>query len=61
MPHHNRVERTHFLLHYISSPQTRRSIAETTKIEAYNEFLDWVSFGGPVDQQSGDPSSRRSS
>ena len=50
-----RVERTLFLLHYISSPQTRRSIrAETTKIEAYNEFLGWVSFGGPI-IKSGDP------
>ncbi len=28
--------------------------AETTKIETYNEFLDWVSFGGPV-IKSGDP------
>jgi hypothetical protein len=28
--------------------------AETTKIEAYNEFLDWVCFGGPV-VKSGDP------
>ncbi|HKH67326.1 MAG TPA: hypothetical protein VKA75_08145, partial [Reyranella sp.] len=33
----------------------RRTIrAETTKIEAYNDFLDWVSFGGPV-IKSGDP------
>jgi hypothetical protein len=28
--------------------------AETTKIEAYNDFLDWVCFGGPV-VKSGDP------
>ena len=28
--------------------------AETTKIETYNDFLDWVSFGGPV-IKSGDP------
>ena len=28
--------------------------AETTKVEAYNDFLDWVSFGGPV-IKSGDP------
>ena len=28
--------------------------AETTKIEPYNDFLDWVSFGGPV-IKSGDP------
>ena len=26
----------------------------TTKVEAYNDFLDWVSFGGPV-IKSGDP------
>ena len=26
----------------------------TTKIETYNDFLDWVSFGGPV-IKSGDP------
>jgi hypothetical protein len=33
----------------------RRTIrAETTKIESYNDFLDWVSFGGPV-VKSGDP------
>ena len=28
--------------------------AETTKIEAYNDFLDWITFGGPV-VKSGDP------
>jgi hypothetical protein len=28
--------------------------AETTKVEAFNDFLDWVSFGGPV-VKSGDP------
>ena len=50
-----RVERTLFLLRYISVPDIRQSIrAETTKIEAYNDFLDWVSFGGPV-IKSGDP------
>lgn len=50
-----RVERTLFLLRYISSAEIRRVIrAETTKIEAYNEFLDWVCFGGPV-VRSGDP------
>jgi hypothetical protein len=27
---------------------------ETTTIEALNDFLDWVSFGGPV-VKSGDP------
>ena len=50
-----RVERTLFLLRFISSAEIRRTIrAETTKIEAYNDFLDWVSFGGPV-VKSGDP------
>jgi hypothetical protein len=40
---------------YISSTEARRVIrAETTKIETYNEFLDWVCFGGPV-VKSGDP------
>ena len=50
-----RVERTLFLLRFFSSAEVRRGIrAETTKIEAYNDFLDWVSFGGPV-LKSGDP------
>ncbi len=50
-----RVEGTLFLLRFISSAETRRTIrAETTKIEAYNDFLDWVTFGGPV-VKSGDP------
>jgi TnpA family transposase len=50
-----RVERTLFLLRFISSADVRRVIrAETTKIETYNDFLDWVCFGGPV-VRSGDP------
>jgi len=50
-----RVERTLFLLRFFSSTEIRQVIrAETTKIEAYNDFLDWVSFGGPV-IKSGDP------
>lgn len=50
-----RVERTLFLLRFFSSTEVRRVIrAETTKVEAYNDFLDWVSFGGPV-IKSGDP------
>ena len=50
-----RVERTLFLLRFISSAEVRRVIrAETTKIETYNDFLDWVCFGGPV-VKSGDP------
>jgi TnpA family transposase len=35
------IVRTLFLLHYISEPETRRTIrAETTKIESFNDFLD---------------------
>jgi TnpA family transposase len=50
-----RVERTLFLLRFFSTIEIRRVIrAETTKIEAYNDFLDWVSFGCPV-IKSGDP------
>ena len=50
-----RVERTLFLLRFFSSAEVRRGIrAKTTKIEPYNDFLDWVSFGGPV-VKSGDP------
>lgn len=50
-----RVERTIFLLRYISESEFRHSIrAETTKIESYNDFLDWISFGGPV-IKSGNP------
>ncbi|WP_158931647.1 Tn3 family transposase [Acidisphaera sp. S103] len=50
-----RVERTLFLLRFFSNIEIRRVIrAETTKIEAFNDFLDWVSFGGPV-IKSGDP------
>ena len=50
-----RVERTLFLLRYISDPEFRRTIrAETTKIESFNAFLDWAGFGGPI-IKSGDP------
>lgn len=50
-----RVVRTLFLLRYISEADLRRSIrAETTKVESYNDFLDWIGFGGPV-LKSGDP------
>jgi TnpA family transposase len=50
-----RVERTLFLLQYISQPQTRQTIrAATTKIESFNDFLDWITFGSPV-IKSGDP------
>lgn len=50
-----RVERTLFLLRYISESDFRQSIrAETTKIESYNDFMDWIAFGGPL-IKSGDP------
>jgi len=50
-----RVERTLFLLRYVSEADFRHNIrAETTKIESYNDFLDWIGFGGPV-IKSGDP------
>ena len=50
-----RVVRTLFLLRYVSEGDFRQSIrAETTKIESYNDFLDWIGFGGPV-LKSGDP------
>jgi TnpA family transposase len=52
--------RTLFLLEYISDPLLRQYIqAATTKIESYNNFLDWIAFGGhgiltprdPVEQE----------
>jgi TnpA family transposase len=50
-----RVERTLFLLDYMSSSDMRRHIrAETNKVESYNNFTDWIAFGGPV-LRSGDP------
>ncbi len=50
-----RVARTLFLLRYISEADFRQSIrAETMKVESYNDFLDWVGFGGPI-IKSGDP------
>jgi TnpA family transposase len=50
-----RVQRTAFLLRYLGDIDLRRSIrAETTKIETFNDFLDWIGFGGPV-IRSGDP------
>jgi len=50
-----RVERTLFLLRYISEPDFRFGIrAETTKIESFHDFMDWIAFGGTV-IKSGDP------
>lgn len=50
-----RVIRTIFLLQYISESTMRRHIrGETTKVESYHDFCDWVQFGGQV-ITSGDP------
>lgn len=50
-----RVMRTLFLLRYISEPEFRHTIrAETTKIESFHSFMNWIGFGGPV-IKSGDP------
>ncbi|MCC2525566.1 transposase [Vibrio coralliilyticus] len=50
-----RVTRTLFLLRYISEAEFRQTIrAETTKVESYNDFQDWISFGGQI-IKSGDP------
>jgi TnpA family transposase len=50
-----RVERTLFLLDYMSNSNMRQQIrAETTKVESYHHFTDWIAFGGPV-LRSGDP------
>jgi TnpA family transposase len=50
-----RVERTIFLLEFMSDPSMRQHIrAETTKVELYHQFTDWLAFGGLV-LRSGDP------
>lgn len=50
-----RVVRTLFLLDYASDPELRQYVqSQTVKVESYNDFLDWVTFGGPV-MKSGDP------
>jgi Tn3 transposase DDE domain len=50
-----RVERTIFLLTYLTDPGLQQHIrAETTKVEAYHHFTDWLAFGSPV-LRSGDP------
>ncbi|MFT4668292.1 MAG: TnpA family transposase [Salibacteraceae bacterium] len=49
------VIRTIFLLKYITDPSMRRHIqASTTKIESFNSFSDWVTFGGKT-LRTGDP------
>jgi TnpA family transposase len=50
-----RVVRTIFLLEYISSQTMRMEIrGATTKIESFNNFREWVAFGGHI-ITSGDP------
>ena len=50
-----RVERTLFLLDLYVDPALRQQIrAETTKVESYHHFTDWIAFGGPV-LRTGDP------
>lgn len=50
-----RVGRTLFLLEFIDDKTLRRRIrSETTKVESFNAFLDWISFGGLI-LTSGDP------
>lgn len=55
-----RAVRTIFLLEYLSDIELRQQIvAATTVVERYNDFLDWLSFGGdgiirvadPVEQE----------
>ena len=42
-----RVVRTIFLLRYLSDGERRRTIqAATNKSERFNQFVQWVSFGG---------------
>src|SRR5690606_37567215 len=44
-----RVARTLFLLDYISDRPLRQRIhGATTKVESFNAFCDWVSFGGDI-------------
>jgi len=42
-----RVDRTEFLLNYLSSIECRRMIQDATnKSESWNDFIQWVAFGG---------------
>ena len=51
-----RVVRTMFLLEFVSDPQTRREVqAATSKIESYNNFSQWIMFGGDGILKSRDP------
>lgn len=49
------IIRTIFLLKYISDPDLQKYIqAATTKVESFNYFSDWVTFGGKT-LRTGDP------
>ncbi len=49
------IVRTIFLLKYISDPDLQKYIqAATTKVESFNFFSDWVTFGGKT-LRTGDP------
>jgi TnpA family transposase len=51
-----RVDRTVFLLRYISDPRMRAQITATTnKVEAYNGFTQWLGFGGEGVMPENDP------
>ena len=52
-----RVFRTIFLLDYISDVEMRENItAQTNKVESYNGFTEWLSFGNPYSMiASNDP------
>jgi len=49
------VIRTIFLLKYITDPEMRKHIiGSTTKVESFNNFSDWITFGGKA-LRTGDP------
>jgi len=51
-----RVIRTSFLLEYLSNPELRETIDETTnKVESYNALSDWARFGAQTITASNDP------
>lgn len=51
-----RVIRTSFLLEYLSNPELRETIDESTnKVEAYNALSDWARFGAQTITASNDP------
>ena len=51
-----RVVRTMFLLELVFDPQNRREVqAATSKIESYNDFSQWIMFGGDGILKSRDP------